>query len=155
MSTEIKKYAIVDAKWAHGIFTELVKRYCLYTGENLKKELKTITAFDFGTYGGNIMAIVKFLGLSMCHMNIHETAPDQGEGINPESGNVIVTEFLNTQLLVELIQPEYERSKAQQELEALVTETGGLYLAVNGFADFYQQFGAAFQGRKSNNAVPR
>ncbi len=142
-----------DPKWAQDIFTDLAKRYCQYTDADLKKELKEISNFDYSTYGGNVMAIATCLAYSLCQIYIQETKPDQGERMNPESGNVLVTEFLGTQLLVELVQPEYDRSKAQQELEALVTETGGVYLVVYDFADFFHQFGDAFTNHGTSSST--
>ncbi len=142
-----------DPKWAQDIFTDLAKRYCQYTDADLKKELKEISTFDYSTYSGNIMAIATCLAYSLCQIDIQETKPDQDEGLNPEPRDVLVTEFLGTQLLVELVQPQYERSEAQRELEALVTETGGVYLVVYDFADFFHQFGDAFTNHGTSSST--
>ena len=119
----------------------------------LKKELKEISTFDYSTYSGNIMAIATCLAYSLCQIDIQETKPDQDEGLNPEPRDVLVTEFLGTQLLVELVQPQYERSEAQRELEALVTEAGGVYLVVYDFADFFHQFGDAFTNHGTSSST--
>ena len=133
-----------SAKWAEGIFTDIIKRYCVYTRTNLKKELENIPVVDYSTYGGNITAIASFLRYSMCIIDIYEPQPELGEKMDPEGGSILVTEFMSQQLLVEVLDHKYTRLKSQQELEALVKETGGVYLVVNDFVDFYHQLGEQF-----------
>ena len=128
-----------DPKYAREILETSAKRYCESTGTEYKKELKNINVIDFNTYYGNFQAIVAYLHYSRCNLTMHETHPEQGQNLKPEYVEVIATELLNTQILVELLKPKYERSKAQRELEALIDETGGVYLVVRNFEDFCRQ----------------
>jgi len=125
------------------------KAYCDYTGAKFKKELKKIDGIDLSSYDGNLFAISTFLQY-LYRIERRNTYLDRGPILTPKSGEVIVTKLLNTQVLVELLQPGQERSRAERELEYNTNEAGGVYLVVRSFVDFAQQFGSAISSGKMN-----
>ena len=123
------------------------KDCCRYTRAELKKEFMKIDAIDFSTYEGNLSAISILLQY-FCQTNTHKTYLDQEQNLASKSGEIIVTKLPDSQLLVELLQPGQERSRAQRELEYNTNEAGDVYLVVRNFVEFGLKFRNALRNGK-------
>ena len=134
----------VTAKWLNEVLTKIVSANIQDTQPQVKMDNKKVQTVDYFKVNyfkceGNTLMKAESLNDATCIIEMQEAHPELNSEICIKRGYTLVTEFKGRKLVIELRNDRYPRSKAQERLEKLTKEAGGVYLVMDDFASFFYQ----------------